>query len=211
MADVPGERLGQFAHVWRELDASPEVLQLVQQGHKIKFTKYPPKLSKPKMSFETRGLPSEMKVIRFEVKQLVKKGAIRVVPYEEAVKNKGFYSKLFCIPKPNSEKMRTIINLKPFNKYVEKHAFKMETGKDVRNLLQPQMYGAVVDLSDAYYHVKLHRTSWKYTRCILDGVIYEYVTLPMGLTCSPRLFTRVTKFFVAKLRKQGLLLVIYIE
>ena len=136
---------------------------------------------------------------------------MRVVPYDEAVKKKGFYSKLFCIPKPSSEKWRTIINLKPFNKYVKKSAFKMETVKDVRDLLQPQMYGAVVDLSDAYYHVKLHRTSWKYTRCMLDGVIYEYVALPMGLMCSPRLFTRVTKFFVEKVRKRGLLMVIYIE
>ena len=52
----------------------------------------------------------------------------------------------------------------------------MQGLKDVRAALQPGMFGAVVDISDAYYHVSIHKKARKYTRFILDGVIYEYLS-----------------------------------
>ena len=71
--------------------------------------------------------------------------------------------------------------------------------------------GAVVDLTDAYYMVKLHESSRKYCRFIIDGIIYEYVALPMGLTCSARIFTRVALFIGGRLRKLGVRMVLYID
>ena len=62
----------------------------------------------------------------------------------------------------------------------------MHTSKEVCTLLQPADYGIIIDLSDAYYLVKLHQSSRKYCRFIVDGVIYEHVALPMELTCSAR-------------------------
>ena len=87
----------------------------------------------------------------------------------------------------------------------------METARDVRSLLKPGDFGAVVDLTDAYYTVKLHKDSMKYCRFIVDGVIYEYVALPMGLTCSARVFTRVALFMGSKLRMKGVRIVMYID
>ena len=87
----------------------------------------------------------------------------------------------------------------------------METISDVRTLIKPGDYGAVVDLTDAYYTVKLHEDSRKYRCFIVDGIIYEYVALPMGLTCSTRIFTRVALFIGARLRKLGVRIVLYID
>ena len=42
-------------------------------------------------------------------------------------------------------------------------------------------------------------------------MIYKYVALPMGLTCSARIFTRVALFIGARLRKQGVRIVLYID
>jgi hypothetical protein len=70
-------------------------------------------------------------------------------------------------------------------------SFKMEGLEDVKAILRPGCYGAIIDLSDAYYHIKLHHKSRKYTRLIFDGKVMEYA-LPMGLTDSPRIFKRVT-------------------
>ena len=64
-----------------------------------------------------------------------------------------------------------MINMKPLNEHVAKETFRMETVKDVRSLLKPGDYGAVVDLTDAYYTVKLHKESRKYCRFIVDGQI----------------------------------------
>ena len=83
--------------------------------------------------------------------------------------------------------------------------------KDVRNALKPNMYGCVIDISDAYYHVSIHKKSRKYTRFILDGDVYEYLGLPMGLTCSPRIFTKVSKAVADVLWKRGIIIIIYID
>ena len=61
------------------------------------------------------------------------------------------------------------------NKYIIKKKFKMQGTRDVRAALQPKMFGAVIDISDAYYHIGVHKKARKYTRFIVDGVIYEYL------------------------------------
>ena len=42
---------------------------------------------------------------------------------------------------------------KPFNQFVKKPKFHMETGRDVKALLKPGMWAVTLDLSDAYYHI----------------------------------------------------------
>ena len=98
------------------------------------------------------------------------KGAIREVSADEAASNPGHYSKIFAVPKPGG-KWRVVINLKPLNEFVAKESFRMETVRDVRTLIKPGDYGAVVDLTDAYYTVKLHEDSRKYCLFIVDGII----------------------------------------
>ena len=80
--------------------------------------------------------PPQMKVIREEVRDLVQKGAMRKVPMSEAKKKKGFYSKMFCIPKPDG-RWRPIIDLRQLNKYIKKETFKMDTIESVKQLLSP--------------------------------------------------------------------------
>lgn len=38
-------------------------------------------------------------------------------------------------------------------RFVTKRTFKMETVKDVRSMLRPGVWGATIDLQDAYYHI----------------------------------------------------------
>ena len=185
---VPGQRLSLFAEVWKAAGADPVLQSLIRDGHKIIFDEGPPPCTQPDPKYETRLPDSKMSVIRKEISELLHKGAIRVVSQEEAQSVPGHYSQIFAVPKPGG-KWRVVINMKPLNEHVLKESFHMETSKDVRSLLQPEDYGAVIDLTDAYYTVKLHEDFRKYCRFIVDGVIYEYVALPMGLTCSARIFT----------------------
>ena len=97
---------------------------------------------------------------------LLEKNAVRKLNWDEASKNLGHYSQIFTVPKPNG-KHRVVINMKPLNEQVKKEKFRMETIKDVKSLIQPNDYGAVVDLTDAYYTVSLHKDSRKYCRFIL--------------------------------------------
>ena len=81
---------------------------------------------------------------------------MRRIDVDKANSTLGYYSRMFCVPKPGSKK-RAIINLKPFNVHVSKKSFRMETIKDVKNMIRPGMWGVTIDLSDAYYHIGIHR------------------------------------------------------
>lgn len=107
----PGQRLQGFAENWQHLSASRTVLGLVRAGYKMKFAE-PPKLTKPLTKFETKLPDDQMKVVRNEVAGFLEKKAIRIVPKAEAEKSLGFYSKLFCVPKPGVNNWRMIIDLR---------------------------------------------------------------------------------------------------
>ena len=205
----PGKRIKAFAPVWKRFEALRIVMSLVSKGYKMSFAREP-KLSAPMKKFSTNLPEDQMQVVRKEVAGFLLKGAIRKLSADEAVSTPGYYSKLFCVPKPGG-KWRMIIDMRGLNSYIVKKSFTMQGTKDVRSILTPGMHGAVIDISDAYYHVSVHRKAEKYCRFILDGVIYEYLGLPMGLSCSPRIFTRISRFACDWLRKRGVLLIIYID
>ena len=74
------------------------------------------------------------------------KKVLRKLTLEEATNVKGYYSKMFCVAKPDSGTWRPIINLKPMNRFVQKKSFKMETVKHVRSLLRPGHWVTSIDL-----------------------------------------------------------------
>ena len=83
-------------------------MALVQAGYKMKFAE-PPRLTKPLAKPK-----DQMKVVRAEVAGFLEKKAIRIVPKAEAEQSLGFYSKLFCVPKPGINKWRMIIDLRRY-------------------------------------------------------------------------------------------------
>ena len=159
--------LSSFSTAWEALSASPEIVRIVKYGHEVKFDEKPV-LTKPLKKFSTKLPEEQMDVIRKEIQTLMSKGAVKVVSKAVAPKKLGVYSKMFCVPKPGTNQWRPIINLKPLNKYIHKENFKMDTLKDVRCLLQPGDYGATVDLTDAYFHIRIHKKSRKYLRFIFE-------------------------------------------
>ena len=72
----------------------------------------------------SRVSKDEAAAIEQEVIALLHKKAI-----EEAM-TPGFTSRLFTIPKSTGD-LRPVLNLRPLNRYVPAHSFKMETVKSV--------------------------------------------------------------------------------
>ena len=139
------------------------------------------------------------------------KRVIEEVSWVQAEQNPGLYSRLFCVPKRTLEGQRAVIDLSRFNEFVEKKSFRMSSIKEVRCSVTRGSFGTTIDLEDAFYHIPLHPESRKYTRFILDGTVWQFTCLPMGLTLSPRVFTELTKVLMRHLRKKGMIVIIYLD
>ena len=210
MRPRPGGRLSQFWEEWRDMGASQALLDTLRDGYTISLREEPV-LSSPNMKWATVLKPEAMAVVRDKVSQLAMKGAVEVVPWTRAEQEPGMYSNLFCVPKRTSEGYRAIIDLSRFNDFVEKKSFRMSTIREVSCSVSRGSVGATIDLEDAFFHVPLHPESRKYTRFILDGIIWQFKCLPMGLTSSPRVFTELTRVLMRHLRRRGMVVIIYLD
>ena len=142
------------------------------------------------------------------IQSLIPKGAISVVnPCPQQ-----FISTLFLVEKgQGTGELRPVINLKALNKFLPKEKFKMEGLHTARALPRKGDYVMKLDLKDAYYAVPIHPESRKYLRFQFKGTTYEFRWLPFGLFLAPRVFTRILRPIVAKLRSEGIQTVIYLD
>ena len=62
---------------------------------------------------------------------------------------------------------------------------------------------ASIDLKDAYYSIPVAKGDRKYLMFEWQGSYYQFTCLPNGLSCAPRLFTKISKPVYAHLRMQG--------
>ena len=104
-----------------------------------------------------------------------------------------------------------MINLKALNRFLPKEKFKMEGLHTAHCLLLKGDHMMKLDVKDAYYAVPIHQESRKYLRFQFKGTTYEFCCLPFGLSLATRVFTRILRPIVAKLRSEGIQTVIYLD
>ena len=148
----------------------------------------------------------EMIKLKKQIKILLNKGVIEKC---YSVKNE-YISKIFLVDKPDGSS-RLILNLKKLNNFVETYHFKLEDVRTAQKLMLPRCYMATLDLKDAYYLIPIAKEDRKYLRFYFQSELFEFTTLPFGLSCAPYIYTKLMKPIVAFLRKLGFLSVIYLD
>lgn len=190
------------ASEWYTLTDNEYVRQAIR-GYSIEFLNIPYQIVEPQNPKITK---SEKLIVNDLVDRLVSIGAIKQV-----IECSGqFISPIFAVPKANG-KHRLVINLKSLNNFVIKDHFKMEDWRTVVRLLDRGMFMAKLDLTDAYHLVNVSEMSRKYLRFKWEEKLYEYTCLCFGLTSAPRVFTKIMKEVVKKLRSENFLSVIYLD
>ena len=201
--DFIAGRLKQFSSQWQHITSDPFILDSVQH-YKIEFVaEFPQQEVVPRgIGFSTQ----EQYIIEKEIEKLLHEGVI-----EETTHCVGEYiSTIFIRPKKDGT-CRLILNLKSLNDHVEYHHFKMDTLQSAIRLMKRNCYMASVDLRDAYYLVPIHKEYQKFLRFSWKGKLFQFSCLPNGLSCAPRLFTKILKPVYATFRKKGHLNVGYID
>ena len=150
-------------------------------------------VSRPFCSFTE----AEQAIIDNEVEKFLLKGIIRLSSYEDG----QIISPIFTRPKKDGSH-RVIFNLKRLNESVSYRHFKMDTLETAIRLLRPGCFMTFIDLKDAYHSVPIAQKHQKYLKFIWRDQLYAFTSLPMGLTSSPRIFTKILKPVFSHLRSQ---------
>ncbi|KAG0733819.1 hypothetical protein G6F22_016801 [Rhizopus arrhizus] len=117
---------------------------------------------------------------------------------------------MFVIPKKNGG-VRPVFNLKKLNQYSEAPHFKMETIREVSQMIKPNDYLVSIDLSDAFLHIALHPDSRRFLRLKWKNQVYQYCTTPFGLASGPFVFTKVCRPILEHFRSQGFRISAYLD
>ena len=148
----------------------------------------------------------EHEIIQLELSKLKRKGVI----VRSTHSPEEFISNIFIRPKKDGS-YRLILNLKQLNENVTKRHFKMQGLSHAINLMTQDCYMASIDWKDAYYSVPVDPEYQKYLKFYWNGQLWQFTCLPNGLTCGPRVFTKITKPIFSQLRKAGHLTANYID
>ena len=189
---------------WLKITSDKWILKTIC-GYTVEVTARPYQKQIPK---PIKFSDIEQLQINAELDSFLKKGIIEPVQNPE----KGeFYSNIFIRAKPDGG-IRIILNLKPFNKkFCEKIHFKMETLKSAVSAMTRNCFMASIDLKDAYYSIPIRSEDRKYFRFLWNGQSYQFTSLIMGLTDSPRVYTKILKPVFSELRKKGHISSIYLD
>ena len=142
--------------------------------------------------------PLESDIIDAEIQKLLDMKVISEVDHHP----NEFISPVFIVPKKDGE-YRMILNLKELNQYIEYHHFKMDTFESVLKLVKPGCFFASIDVRHAYYSVPMAAENQVKLRFQKSGKLYQFQSLPNGISCAPKQFTRLMKPVYASLRMLG--------
>ena len=140
------------------------------------------------------------------IQELAERGVVERVDRQSLV----VLSPIFLVEK-DPGKFRFILNLKKLNACLTYHKFKMESLPVALQLISKGCWMAKLDLSDAYYAVKVHERYRSYLGFHWKGSFYRFLRMPNGLSPAPRRFTKILKPVVAKLRSLGMKACIYLD
>lgn len=144
--------------------------------------------------------------------KMVDQGVLILVPQEE--RSKGFYSHVFVFKMPLG-KLCLILNLKPLNQAIRYKKFHMESFFSVKNMFQPRVFMATMDLRDAYLNIPIQEGSQKYLRLAVEIDRKENHiqsrALPFRLPSSPSIFTKVLAKALVPLWLKSMTVVPYLD
>lgn len=127
-----------------------------------------------------------------------------------------YVSPIFLVPKSNGGD-RFILNLKSLNKFIQKSHFKMEDYRTASNIIPQDGFLATIDLKESYLLLPISQSHRKYLRFEFQPNnaktinVYEFTSMPYGLSVAPRVFTKVMKEVISYLRNLGFQSVLYLD
>ena len=144
--------------------------------------------------------PEQRAWLGTEVQRLFDVGAL------EAATSDQYVTKAFLVEKKGAtpdapKKWRMVVDLRHINRHLTPLSCRYETLKRLHHLARRGDYMFSLDITDGFYAVAVHPADRQYLTVHLDGIgLVQFAALPMGLSASPWVFTKVMRSFVQACR-----------
>ena len=191
-----GAPLLNFVEAWSAITQDSWALSILRKGYRIPFAKEPP-LSLSPILFPVAQ--QHLNHLKEEVQILLEKKAVEIV---RDTTSPGFYSRIFLVKKKTGQ-FRLVIDLSSIKIMMKVDHFQMETAASIRRAIPPGAWAVSIDLMDAYLHIPIHPASRKYLRFSLEGTIYQFRALPLGISTAPFVFTSLMEIVAGHIQSLG--------
>ena len=189
---------------WRRFVDNKTVLCWLEYGLDYEFFAGPP----PPNSGTEYPLSDFFRSIRDqEIARYENMGVVVPLPQEDL--DSAVFNGVFVVEQKN--KLRPIIDQRFPNSFTRKIHFKMDSIRDVRDLIRPMDLMFTIDFKDAYLHLFYKRPYWKYGAFWHHGQAKCFTGMMFGQTHAPRWWTKVMRTVMKIFRSLGIRCVIYID
>ena len=129
----------------------------------------------------------------------------------EKAKFLRWQSRLFTVPKKDSQEDRLILDLSQINLFIQCPSFKMLTLKEVKLLLPQRFWTVSLDFKDGYWHVAVAPSKRPFLGFTYRGQDWQFRAMPFGLNIAPRAFTKVITHVIRVLAQAGIWCLPYLD
>ena len=151
--------------------------------------------SKPVRAPQYRLSPKQKQIVQNEIQKLLKAGIIEEIDYSD------FSSPIMLISKSFDEnghptEHRLVIDSRKVNDLIVDNVYEIPNIADLIESLgdtekRKPAYFTVLDCSQGYHQIPLHKNSRKYTAFSTNTGMYQYTRCPMGCKVSPNYYMSV--------------------
>lgn len=138
------------------------------------------------------------------IETFIKGGMIEISPSQ----NKSYLSNFFLLQEQT--KRRPILDCQKLNSFLQVEHFKMEDVPVLREIAEKGDYMCKLDLKDASVVIPIHLDSQDFLNFKNQGTVYHYKSLAFGLSVAPRVFSKIMKYIIEPLEREGIRLVYYL-
>ena len=149
-----GGRLMNFWESWIAIGAEASVIRIVKEGLRLEFVEKPKLTTTPvfmKLPIDRGKREATLEQLRL----MVEKNVIEEV---ENPNTPGFYNRFFLVPKKQTGKWKTILDMRILNEIIVKSKFKMETAESIKVSMKQGYWMTSIDFTDAYFHIGINQS-----------------------------------------------------
>ena len=194
--DTPGIQLGgrlaQFVDAYEQAGAWAFLVDWLRNGIMLPFYNAVPP---PRIRLENHtSATAHHEWVTQQVAALLQSGAI--TPFSDP----HCVSPLGVAIRERDGKKRLVLDNRFINMFIVCVTFRMERLDLLSRIIAAGEYMFSADLRSGYHHVPVHEDFWTFLGFTWEGVSYAFKVLPFGLSLSPFVFSKITRWVMKYFR-----------